>query len=185
VQLAFGSAILTLLVVGVVSYRLILVSSESDQWVRHTHEVLQNLQDLFGTIGNIESSSRGFALTGEESFLESYRDGIARAQQDEETIRNLTADNLAQQRRIPVLAALVTWKIQFSSTVIGLRQSDGLEAAANAVKESQDQRGVNEIAVAIQEMREEELRLLISRGINAKRRLDQTRIVLILGTILG
>jgi CHASE3 domain sensor protein len=62
VQLAFGFAILTLLVVGVVSYRLILVSSESDQWVRHTHEVLQNLQDLLGTIGNIESSSRGFAL---------------------------------------------------------------------------------------------------------------------------
>jgi PAS domain S-box-containing protein len=97
----------------------------------------------------------------------------------------LTADNLAQQRRIPVLAALVTQKVQFSSTVIGLRQSKGLEAAADAVKEGQVQRGMNEIAVAIQEMREEELRLLTARGVNAKRHLDQTRIVLILGTILG
>ena len=34
-QLAFGSAILTLLVVGAISYRGIVVSSESDRLVRH------------------------------------------------------------------------------------------------------------------------------------------------------
>src|SRR5664279_2483235 len=41
VQLAFGSAILTLLVVGAISYRGMVVSGESDRWVSHTHEVLE------------------------------------------------------------------------------------------------------------------------------------------------
>ena len=36
VQLAFGSVILALLGVSRISYRATVMSSESDQWVRHT-----------------------------------------------------------------------------------------------------------------------------------------------------
>ena len=64
VQFAFGSAILVLLVAGAISYRGMVVSHESDRLVRHTHEVLENLQDLLFTIGSMESSYRGFVLTG-------------------------------------------------------------------------------------------------------------------------
>src|ERR1700681_3758686 len=54
VQLAFGSAFVTLLIVGAVSYRGMVVSSESDRWVRHTHEVLETLQDLLFAMESIE-----------------------------------------------------------------------------------------------------------------------------------
>src|ERR1700722_3237992 len=55
VQLAFGSAVLTLLIAGGMSYHAIAVSSESDRWVRHTHQVLETLEDLLSTIRSIES----------------------------------------------------------------------------------------------------------------------------------
>ena len=93
VQLAFGCAILTLLVVGAVSYRSMVVSRESNRWVRHTHEVIENLQDLLLAVEGIESSYGGFALTGEESYLESYHASILSAEQYEATVRNLTLDN--------------------------------------------------------------------------------------------
>jgi CHASE3 domain len=86
VQLAFGSAILTLLVVGAVSYRGMVVSRESDRWVRHTHEVIENLQDLLLAMEGIESSYRGFALTGKESYLESYHASILSAERYEPTV---------------------------------------------------------------------------------------------------
>ena len=42
-QLALGSAILALLVVGSISYRGIVVSGDSDRWVRNTQvRVLQH-----------------------------------------------------------------------------------------------------------------------------------------------
>ena len=72
VQLAFGSAILALLVVGAMSYRGMVVSTESDRWVRHTHEVLENLQNLLSEMRNVESSYRGFVITGNEQFLNAY-----------------------------------------------------------------------------------------------------------------
>jgi len=185
VKVAFGSAILTLLIVGMFSYRLILVFGESDRWVRHTEEVLQNLQDLLGAMGSIGSSSSGFAMTGKEPYLESYRAGIVRARQDVAVIRRLTMDNLEQQRRIPLLATLITQKTQFSDMVIALRQKQGLKAAMDAVEEGQGQRSMNEMEAAIREMREEELRSLASRDVRANRRLDQTRMSLIFGTVLG
>ena len=58
IQLAFGAPILVLLVAGAISYRGILASSESNRWVRHTHEVLENLQNLVSGVESIESSSR-------------------------------------------------------------------------------------------------------------------------------
>src|ERR1700729_220008 len=53
-QLAFGSAILTLLVVGMIFYRGMVVSGESAQWVSHTHQVLESVQDLVFTLDNPE-----------------------------------------------------------------------------------------------------------------------------------
>src|ERR1700722_219513 len=76
VQLAFAVAIVIMLAAGTISHRALVVSGESDQWVRHTHEVLEKLQNLFSAMQSIESSDRGFALTGEGSYLESRRANI-------------------------------------------------------------------------------------------------------------
>jgi PAS domain S-box-containing protein len=185
VQLAFGSAILTLLVVGAVSYRGMVVSRESDRWVRHTHEVIENLQDLLLAMEGIESSYRGFALTGKESYLESYHASLLSAGQYEATVRNLTLDNPKQQHRLPVLERLAAEKIQFAEMVINLRRAKGLKAAAHAIEGGLDQRSMDEFQGIVRDLQDEELRLLPLRNADVKRRLGQTKTTLILGTILG
>jgi PAS domain S-box-containing protein len=185
VQLAFGSAILTLLAVGAISYRGMLVSSASSRSVRHTHEVLENLQDLLLAAESIETSNRGFVLTGEKSYLESYRAMILRAEKDETTIRALTVDNPEQQRQLPALEKLAAQKIQFAEMVIGLRRDKGSEAAADAVRSGSGQRIMDEFQQVVREMQAEELRLLVLRDADAKRRLYQTKTALIAGTLLG
>ena len=70
VQIGFGSAIVTLLVVGAISYRAMVVSSESEQWVRHTHEVIGNLRELRLAMETVEANCRGFLLTGNESYFD-------------------------------------------------------------------------------------------------------------------
>jgi len=92
VRLAFGFAMLAVLLMGLFSFRWMLISDESDRWVRHTHEVLTNIQDLALAMESIESASRGFVLTGEESDLNAYRANVAKVAQDQAIIRNLTAD---------------------------------------------------------------------------------------------
>jgi PAS domain S-box-containing protein len=185
VQLALGAAILALLVLGVTSYRAIASSTESERVVRHTHEVLEKLQNLLSAMESIESSYRGFALTGKESYLDSYRVSIVSAGQDEATVRNLTVDNPKQQILIPTLGRLAAQKIQFGERIISLRQKTGMEAAADAVRSGTGDRAMGEFQDVVRQMHDEELRLLILRDADAKRHLGQTKIVLILGTVLG
>jgi CHASE3 domain sensor protein len=53
---------LALLLVGTISYRAVIASSESVQWVVHTYEVQTNLSKLLAAAEGIESSYRGFAF---------------------------------------------------------------------------------------------------------------------------
>jgi PAS domain S-box-containing protein len=185
VKLMFGSAAVILLVVGAVSYHSVVMSSESDRWVRHTHEVLENLQNLLSDMASIETSDRGFALTGDESYVESYGAGIGSAEKDEVAVRNLTVDNPKQQRQLPALEELMAQKIQLGDMVIRLRRAKGLEAAANFIASGPGQRVMNEYRGVVQRMQDEELRLLAIRDADAKQRLRQTKTVLIFGTVLG
>ena len=141
VQLGFGTAILALLIVGAASYRGLIVSSASTRWVRHTHDVLEGLQDLQFAMKSIESSSRGFVLTGNEDYLETYYSSRSRAAQDQSGLRSLTADNAQTQRRLSALEPLAAQQIQEAERVIGLRRGQGMEAAADALRGGGANRG--------------------------------------------
>jgi diguanylate cyclase (GGDEF)-like protein/PAS domain S-box-containing protein len=183
-ELACGSAILTLLVVGAVSYHGMVVSSGSARWVSHTHEVLESVQDLVFAVESIESSSRGFALTGKESYLESYRAGLLKVAQDQAAIRYLTLDNPEQQRQIPVLGSLTAHNIQRAEMVIRLRWAQAL-AAVDTTRSGPGQGTMDEFLAVVGKLQDEELRLLVLRNTDSNRRLSQTKTVLIFGTALG
>jgi diguanylate cyclase (GGDEF)-like protein/PAS domain S-box-containing protein len=185
VRLAFSSAIVTLLIAGAVSYHVMAVSNESDRWVRHTHEVLENLQELVVAVKSVESSTRGFVLTGKEAYLKSSRAGAVRAKQVGPVIRALTVDNPTQQRQLPVLEGLVAEQIQLGESVIVLRQTQGQAAAVDSIQTDAAQRSIGEFERVVREMQNEEMGLLMLRDADAKRRLGQTKTVLILGTVLG
>src|SRR6202049_2466917 len=185
VQLAFGSAILALLVVGAMSYRGMVVSAESDRWVRHTHEVLENLQNLLSEMGSVESSYRGFVITGNEQFLNAYHGSVLHSQQEETIIRSLTVDNPQQNRHLPALERLIGQIIQYGDMVIGLRRAKGFEGGADAIRGGPGQTIMDEFQGVVHEMQDEERRLLVLRDVDAKRRLGQIKAVLTLGIVMG
>jgi diguanylate cyclase (GGDEF)-like protein len=185
IQFAFGSAILTLLIVGAISYRVMIASGESERWLRHTHEVLESLQDLRSAMGGIESSYRGFALTGRQTFVDSFRATRLNAQQEWSTLGALTLDNRLQQNRLPDLSRLMAAKFQFAEMVISLRRAGGVEAAIKAVETEASQPNGDELQMLIANMENEERRLMAQRIAHAKEQLKETRDLLILGTVLG
>jgi PAS domain S-box-containing protein len=185
IQVTFGVAIAMLLAVGTISYRGVAVSDASDRWVRHSHEVIENLQDLDGAMETVESSYRGFVITGDESSLQAYRAAVARSKQAETNIRNLTVDNPVQQRRIPGLVNLADRKVQYAENVISLRRTEGREAAADFVREGGGREIMDRFQEVIRSMQDEEQRLLVIRNVVASRRSSQFKFVLAFGTVLG
>jgi len=133
VRLAFGLAILTLLVMGAFSYRCLLASEKRGRWVQHSREVIGYLHDLALSMENIESSSREFVLTGDETVLDGYQAYVSRVTQDQATLRSQTEDNPLQQGRFSALAVLAAERIARANTIIDLRRTQSFAAAAEAL----------------------------------------------------
>jgi CHASE3 domain sensor protein len=57
-QSGFGAVLAVLLVVGIVSYRSLAASAETERWVQHTHEVLEHLETLVSEITNVETGRK-------------------------------------------------------------------------------------------------------------------------------
>jgi PAS domain S-box-containing protein len=184
-QLAFGAAIAILIVVGAFSYRSVVMSSENDRWVQHTHEVLENLDELLFAMASIESSGRGYILTGDESYLEPHRESGLSVAQHEAALRLLTADNADQQRRLSLVEGLTAQKIQFVELVGDLRRAKGFDAAVEAVRSGRGQQIMNDFQTLVSEMRSEEQGLLLQRTGDANQSLGRAKSVVLLGTLLG
>jgi diguanylate cyclase (GGDEF)-like protein/PAS domain S-box-containing protein len=190
VQPKLGSVILallvvTLLVLGAVSYRAMALSRESDRWVRHTHEVLEHLQDLLSAAEKVESSYRTFVIANNQLSIEDYQAALLRCRLEESILRNLTLDNPKQQGQFPPLQRLAEQNIEYGQIVIGVRRSKGMAAAADFIRDEKGQRMMDEYRAVILAMQDEEMRLLILRTADAKKRLGHTKTVLILGIVLG
>jgi len=184
-QLAFGSAILVLLLVGAVSYRGMAISESSEHWVRHTHEVLETLQDMHSAMESLQSNCRGFVLTGDESFLRAFQSSSVRIMQYQSALRTLTADNPRQQTRVSILDSLGNQEIERAQIVLDLRRTQGLEAAADALRSVPRHPVHSDFQVVLDEARDEETRLLTLRDDDARRRASQTRTLLLVGIVLG
>jgi PAS domain S-box-containing protein len=185
IQLDFGAALACLLALGIFSWHSIVVFNGNNLWVAHTHEVLDDLQDLGFSVKSIESSSGAFVLSGEESELADYRKSRASAERYAESVGYATQDNPVQQRELPTLEALLAQRIEFTDSLINLRQAGGLNAALMEIQTGHGNRISDELYAEVRKMRDEELSLLMQRTANSSRVLNETKVILLLGTILG
>ena len=170
-KIAFAFAMLTLLLMGAVSYRSLVVSEESDRWVRHTHEVLENIKGLQFDLATVDSNRRGYLLTDYESTLEAYRASLLKVKQDQATLLSLTADNPIQQQRLAALSPLIDTKIESMEPILALRRADGVDAAVATIQSGQGRVLTAQVQAAAAKLQDEELRLLDQRTAEVKRRL--------------
>ena len=70
------------------------------RWVDHTDQVTTQARYLLRLILDEETGTRGYLLTGDESFLQPYREAQPRVSAAFQTLFSLTIDNPDQQRRL-------------------------------------------------------------------------------------
>ncbi|MEQ1472304.1 MAG: EAL domain-containing protein [Candidatus Acidiferrum sp.] len=183
--LGFVCAIVTLLAVGAFSFLAFSSAGESERWVRHTHEVLENLQELLVDIRTVEASSRGFILVGNDSYLTYFKSSEDRARLVAAHIASLTVDNPRQQRQLPALQALISREFLVAEEGIELTRKNGREAGRALVQSGEGQHATEELQTLIYNMRDEELRLLALRQGSASNRSVQAKSVVVVGSLLG
>ena len=185
IELTLGVAVVCLVVVTIVSFRGMAISSESELLVRHTHMVLDTLQDLVLAQEGVDSSFRDYGLTGQASYLRSVRANRKTVEHDQAALRTLTADNPVQQHRLPGLEWLTSQKTERAETIVRRHGSHNLDAEEDAGRNRADDALDDRFQAAVRDLRGEELRLLALRDANAKWRLTLVKDLLIATTCMG
>src|SRR5580704_250922 len=121
----YGLALLVVSGVGVVAYRATAELVDSADWVTHTHKVKEDISEVLSALKDAETGQRGFLLTGEERYLSPYTTGVKEIGGYIDNLRELTADNRNQQRRLAKLEPLLAGKLSELGETIRLRRQSG------------------------------------------------------------
>jgi methyl-accepting chemotaxis protein len=175
----FGLAIISLAVIGVVTYMSTTGFIKNTEWVVHSHEVLIAQNSVLSTLINAETGQRGYVITGENSYLEPYDTAIKSIDKEMKRLRALTEDNKAHQRRLDILEPLIAERIAEMRETINLRRSKGLEIAMNTIVANRAKKEMDRIRTVMAELETEE-KLLLGKRSGELRRSSQTTLSIIL-----
>jgi PAS domain S-box-containing protein len=185
VQLGFAFALTCLAVVGVVSYFRVVRLSENAAWVEHTHEVLSSLELLLAAATDSETAERGYVITGDDSYLEPYRQAAAIVDAQARRVRELTADNRAQQQRLDLVEPLLADRLASLRAVIELRKEQSFAAAQAEILTGKGKQFHDRIRRLIAQMEDAETSLLKEREQRARHSSAIAKSVIIGGGLLG
>jgi two-component system, sensor histidine kinase and response regulator len=176
-------AILLTLMASILSWRASQRSAEDADWVAHTYNVTAGLELTLRNLDDVETGARGFALTGEDRFLEPYTSGSYATRLDLQKLHTLISDNPDQQRRLGVLAEQANTRLETAADLVKARQN--LAKFPDASYFDQGKEAMDKIRASIAEMEGQEKLLLGQRVQRAShtRRLAGSAIGL--GSILG
>ncbi len=91
--------------------------------VIHTEDVLAQCSGVLSGMVNMETGFRGFLLTGEEAFLDPYKNGLAEFQSAINELNKLTSDNPTQIARWAEIVKMeAIWHDQWAEKGISLRR---------------------------------------------------------------
>ncbi|MGB8355753.1 MAG: CHASE3 domain-containing protein [Chthoniobacteraceae bacterium] len=181
----FTLALAALLVIGWVSYRSTSELIDTAGLVTHTHQVIENLEQVLSLIKDAETGQRGFLITGEDRYLEPYTSALGQIDKPIKETRELTQDNPNEQLRLNALEPLVAEKLAELKQTIDLRKDpqNGFEAAKQVILTDKGKNTMDEIRKVVGNMEDEENGLLKRRSEESKLSVDQTHATIIYGTL--
>jgi methyl-accepting chemotaxis protein len=181
----YGIALLTLLVIATVSYRTTADFIANDEVVTHIYQVRARLADLLSDLTDAETGSRGYVITGIDSFLEPYRSALDQVKSHFDDAVALTAADPDQHRRLTAIETLIAAKLDNEKQAIELRRNSGLDAAAKWVANDKGKTIMDRIRVLVAEADRQAANLLKIRAVEAESAAHWTLAILLWGSLIG
>jgi PAS domain S-box-containing protein len=160
----FGLALLVLLASGLLDFFHTRRLRENEQWVAHTHEVIEQLYLTRATLRDAEASKRGYLLTGREAYLESFESQLADYDVNLKRLTELVADNSEQSSLVEDLRALSDMRVAELRRAVELAQGGDREAALEFIEADIVGGTMDAVMRKSLELRDAERELLELRG---------------------
>lgn len=140
--------------------------------VEHTHQMLDQLDAALIDLLNMQTATRGYLLSGRDRFLDPYRQGLDRLDDNLDRLGVLTSSDPAQRERVRELAnAIVSVKTIMSERIDRYREQ-GFTAATQFDDLLEGKVAMDRVRAHVDRMRHTERALLDRRSAAARRGAD-------------
>ncbi|NML13382.1 histidine kinase dimerization/phosphoacceptor domain -containing protein [Azohydromonas caseinilytica] len=182
---AIAVALVLLLAVAAVALWTQRRVADAGELRRHTLQVRLEVAAFGNDVKDLSRAVRGFTISGQDDWLEPYRSARERLPQRLQRLRELTAGQPAQQRRLEQLGPLLLGYLRFVDELLNAAAHEGMASARQRIATGSTRHMVNDIDALLHELDAEELRLLAEYEQTAQDRTDLNTAVTILGSLLS
>lgn len=186
--LSFGLVLAIILMVIGFTYKNFIDQNEAIQWNNHTYKVIIEAADIESSFINMETGVRGFALTGDNSYLEPYYMGLSEFENHFSMIKTLTEDNQVQQERLDqIKVQKEQWLALEAEPLIQIREnrSSDYNLVTRFVQEGNGKTAMDGIRHLLSEVIAEEEALLEQRSGLLEELIVFTRTIIFVGSTLA
>ncbi len=173
------------LAVGAISWWAVQRATKSSEEVSHTNEVLLEQQKLLGGLADTETSARGYALTGDSSFLRPFEQARQAVPASVARLRSLMSDHESQWKRLDTLESVARQQIELNQQIIRFRDSVGFQLASDMIKTGQGRMVMDHARALTAAMEAEEDLILEARSARQKRDQRGASLVILVGASLA
>jgi len=178
-QLAFGSAVILLLLSGLAAYDAVVRLRAAQRWVSHTRDVQSTLGDLNNVSARAGRARTRYVDTGDEAFLQDYQAAATDIPSKLKQLQQFTADNREQQENWMHLQDITNRRLGLLNNSVHLKRSGSTDPAEQAWLRQQIIDVSAEADSLLQKMQDAEQQLL------DERRQHSERLFRVTGYILG
>ncbi len=167
--LGFILVITSMISLSIYAYWSVSKAIDSSKLQSHTREVIGGIENILSTTIDMETSQRGYVITGDTTYLETYYTAQDSVNQILTHLRDLVVDNPERGKEIETLAELINEKEQWVIEVIAARHTS-FEKAQYLMLTGEGKRVMDEIRENITYMQNKEYELLQLRNSQASER---------------
>ena len=122
--LGFGSTLIVLFALCALVFSNLNKLNSSSDWIEHTHRVINHANQLVAFMVDRETGMRGYAVSGDEEFLDPYKSGESEFKTLVKELQVTVSDNPPQVQRLKEVEKLAqTWDDEVASKFIELRKN--------------------------------------------------------------
>jgi len=170
---------------GFFGFRAIQSLYTSEYWVAHTWQVINQVERIMSLAKDAETGSRGYLLTGDDSYLQPYTDARRDIGPALDNYATLAVDNPSQQRRLTEMRAVVEQRLDLLQQGIDLRRTThDVNSVRPMVLSGTGKVEMDHLRNIADDMEREERRLLEERTHDAEANNRKAHYMIALATVL-
>jgi methyl-accepting chemotaxis protein len=181
----FIAAFALLALNAIVSYTTLGNLVAANHLVANTEQSLHLLVELRASLIDAETGQRGYIISGEERYLDSYANSRPTINAKLDELVRLTSDDTERAARLSSLAPLISKRLDNLSEGIAARKQQGAMGAISLAQESEGKALMDRIRHIVSELQNREEVLLATRNAEAEFNASVTSVTFVVATFLN